>query len=253
MLPLESLYQGRVLNLAHRGAKEVTPENTLPAFERALEMGAHGIELDVQLTFDDVPVIMHNFKLDETTDGEGTIPEHTLEQLKAFDAGAHFGEEFAGTEIPTLAEVLEAFPEAIVNVELKSLTLNDTGLERAVIDVVREHQAEGRVIVSSFNPFCLRRMSNLASDLPLGQLNDPELPFLLRKGVTLWRVKRQAIHPYYTMVDQKFVNAAHNKGRRVNAWTVNESDEMRRLIDLGVDGVITDRPDVLHSVLNEMS
>jgi glycerophosphoryl diester phosphodiesterase len=87
----------------------------------------------------------------------------------------------------------------------------------------------------------------------LGQLNDPELPFMLRKGLMLWRVKRQAVHPYHTMVNQKFVASAHSKGRRVNAWTVNEPDEMRRLIGLGVDGIITDRPDVLHGILNEMS
>ncbi|MBN1284783.1 MAG: glycerophosphodiester phosphodiesterase [Anaerolineae bacterium] len=249
MLPLESLYQGRTLNLAHRGAREAAPENTLPAFERALELGADGFELDVHITFDDVPIVMHNFTLDETTDGEGHITGYTLEQIKAFDAGSHFAAEFAGTPIPTLAEALDAFPEAIVNIELKSLSLEDTGLERAVIDVVRQHSAEKRVILSSFNPTCLRRVRKRAPDLPIGHLTAGDLPIAMRQGWLLFGVKREAVHPHYEMVDERFVAAAHRKQRRVNVWTVNEPEDMKRMLELGVDAIITDVPDVFKAVL----
>lgn len=253
MLPLETLYQGRVLNLAHRGARETAPENTLPAFERALEMGADGFELDVHLTYDDVPVVIHDFDLSKTTDSEGSSTEYTLEQIREVDAGSHFSAEFAGTPIPTLGEVFEAFPEAIVDIELKSLTFENTGLERAVFDVIREHGAEARIIISSFNPLCLRRMRKLAPELPIGQLNDPDLPFLLRKGLLLWRVKRQALHPYYTMVNAALVASAHRKNRRVNVWGAKEPDDLKRLLELGVDGFITDRPDVLKSLIDAMA
>lgn len=251
MLPLESLYQGRILNLAHRGANKVAPENTLPAFERALEMGADGFELDVHITFDDVPVILHNFQLNETTDGEGYPSEYTLEQLKALDAGSHFGESFAGTPIPTLAEVFESFPEAIVNIELKSLSLENIGLERAVIDVIREHNAENRVLISSFNPTCLRRTRKQAPDLPIGQLTDPDLPFLIRKGWFLFGLKRQSIHPHYTMIDEDLMASARRKKWRVNTWTVNEPEDIQRTIALGVDAIITDVPDVLRAELDK--
>lgn len=249
MLPLEDLYQGRTLNLAHRGASAVAPENTMPAFQRALEMGADGFELDVQLTFDDVPVVMHNRRIDETTDGSGLPGEFTLEQLQAFDAGAHFDREYAGTRIPTLTEVLEAFPEAVVNAELKLFTTSDIGLERAVIDVIRAHDAEGRVIISSFNPFCLRRVRRLAPDVAIGHLTALDIGFVLRKGLFLWGVRREAIHPEFREVDEKYMAWARRKGYRVNTWTVNEADDMRRMLDLGVDAIITDRPDVLKSVM----
>lgn len=253
MLPLESLYQGRVLNLAHRGAREVAPENTLPAFARAIEMGADGFELDVQLTFDDVPILMHGRTLDDTTDGSGLPGEYTLEQIKASDAGARFDAAFAGVRIPTLAEVLEAFPTAIINVELKLFSTQDIGLERAVVDVIEQHHAEGRVIVSSFNPFCLRRVRRLAPNLPIGMLTAPDIGFVLRKGLLLLGVRREAIHPHYEEVDARYVAQAHRRGWRVNIWTVNEAEDMERMLDAGVDAIITDRPDRLKSILDERS
>ncbi len=250
MLALEAIYRGRTLNLAHRGAREAAPENTLPAFVRAVEMGADGVELDVHLTFDDVPICLHSFTLEETTDGTGYPSEFTLEQIKEFDAGMKFDAAFAGTPIPSLAEVFEAIPNAFVNVELKSLTFNDTGLERAVLDVIRAQGAEARVIISSFNPFCLRRMRKLAPDLPLGQLTDSDLPIVLRKGWLLFGIKRQAIHPHHTMVDARYMQAARKKNWRVNTWTVNEPEDMRRLLALGVDSIMTDRPDLLKTVMD---
>jgi glycerophosphoryl diester phosphodiesterase len=249
MLPLQDLYQGRTLKLAHRGARHAAPENTLPAFQRAVEMGADGFELDVQLTFDDVPVVMHGFDLKDVTDASGLTTEYTLEQIKELDAGAHFDAEFAGTQIPTLSEVLDAFPEQIVDVELKSLTPSDTGLERAVVEVIRKHRAEKRVIISSFNPFCLRRTRRLAPELPIGYLTDADLGLVLRKGWLLLGVKREAIHPNYTIVDEKFMAWARERNWRVNAWTVDEANDMKQLLALGVDAIITDRPDVLRAVL----
>lgn len=249
MLPLETIYQGRTLNLAHRGAREVAPENTLPAFQRAVEMGADGFELDVQLTFDDVPILLHGIKLDDTTSGSGLPGEYTLEKIKELDAGAHFDHEFAGVKIPTLSEVFEAFPNVIYNVELKLFSTGDIGLERATLDVIREHGMEERVIISSFNPFCLRRVRKLAPDVAIGVLTAPDVGFVLRKGLLLFGVRREAIHPYYTEIDAAYMAWARRKNWRVNTWTVNEIDDMKRLLDLGVDAIITDRPDVLRSVM----
>ena len=167
----------RTLNIAHRGASSAAPPNTLAAFEKAVELGADGIEFDVHLSADGVPVVIHDFTVDGTTDGSGRVAEMTLAQLEQLDAGSSFDPAFAGERIPTLVQVLETCGNRLLlNIELKDLSLRDSGLERAVIAQVEQRGLGNRVILSSFNPFSLRRAKKIAPRIPVGLLYAPNLP-----------------------------------------------------------------------------
>lgn len=238
------------LNIAHRGASAAAPPNTLAAFEKAIELGADGIEFDVHLSADGVPVIIHDFAVDTTTDGSGRVADLTLAQLKRLDAGIRFAPAFAGEHIPTLEEVLEAVGNRLLlNVELKTTSLRDNGLEQAVIAQVRQHNLDNRVLFSSFNPFSLRRAKRIAPHIPAGLLYAPDLPLYLRRAWLAFLVPHEARHPHYKMVDAHYMAWAGRRGYRVNTWTVDDPAEMRRLIGLGVDGIITNVPNLLASIL----
>jgi glycerophosphoryl diester phosphodiesterase len=241
---------GRTLNIAHRGASRVAPPNTLAAFEKALELGADGVELDVQFSADGVPIVIHDFTVDGTTDGSGRVAEMRLAQLKQLDAGSCFDPAFAGERIPTLEEVLEAVGgRLLLDIELKDFSLRGSGLEQAVVAQVEQHGLENRVLFSSFNPFSLRRVKRVAPHIPVGLLYSPRLSLPLRRAWLAPLVSHEARHPEHTMVDSRYMAWARRRGYHVNTWTVYDPDEMRRLIGLGVDGIITPVPDVLRSVL----
>jgi glycerophosphoryl diester phosphodiesterase len=240
----------RALNIAHRGASAVAPANTLAAFSKAVELGADGIEFDVHLSADGVPVVIHDSAVDATTDGSGQVAEIDLAQLKQLDAGAYFDPAYAGERIPTLEEVLQAFGDRLLlNIELKSTSPRDNGLERAVLALVKQYKLENRVLLSSFNPFSLRRAKRIAPHVYVGLLYAPDLPIFLSRAWLAFLFPHEARHPKHTMVDAGYMRWAHRRGYRVNTWTVDDPDEMRRLIGLGVDGIITNVPDVLRDVL----
>ena len=160
--PVESFYLDRPLNFAHRGASYEAPENTLAAFLLAAELGADGIEFDVQLSADGQAVVIHDFNLEKTTDGQGPVALKTLDELKELDAGAWFDPIFAGQRIPTLQEVIDAVGQRLLlNVELKTFSLRDDGLAAAVVRTIEDHHLLDRVIVSSFNPLAVRRVKQL--------------------------------------------------------------------------------------------
>ncbi len=240
----------RPLIIAHRGASAVAPQNTLAAFRKAAELGADGVELDVHLSSDGVPVVMHNFDLDETTDGTGRITDKAWAELKELDAGSKFAPEFAGERIPTLAEVLEALEgKLLVNIELKDISPSGVGLEAPVAEVVRAHGMEKKVLFSSFNPFTLRRIRPRARDIPSGLLYAHDLPIHFRRAWLAPFTPHEARHPDAEMVDESLVKWCRARRLRLNVWTVNDPGEMKRLATLGVDGIITDVPDVLGAVL----
>lgn len=240
------------LNIAHRGASAEAPPNTLAAFRRAMELGADGVELDVRLSADGVPVVIHDATVDRTTDGTGRVADLSLAALKELDAGSWFDPVFAGERIPTLEEVFEAIgATGLINVELKALPGEERGLEPAVVTLVRQHNLTDRVLFSSFNPFTLRRTRRLAPDIPLGFLYDAShLSRMARAAAALMpRLRPEALHPNWHLVSRALVDRAHRRGRKVIAWTVNDPRHMRRLVGLGVDGIITDYPDRLGEVL----
>jgi glycerophosphoryl diester phosphodiesterase len=240
----------RPLNVGHRGASAAAPQNTLAAFRKAIELGADGVELDAQLSADGVVVVIHDFVVETTTDGAGRVADKTLAELKALDAGSRFSSEFAGERIPTLAQVFEAIQgKLLVNVELKDFDSFGGKLEAPVLEVVRQRAMEKRVLFSSFNPFVLRAIKRLAPDIPAGLLYREDMPIHLRRAWLAPFIPHQARHPHFPMVTEATVQWCHARGLRVNTWTVDEPTEMRRLVALRVDGIITNKPDVLREVL----
>ena len=250
---LDYIYRGRLLNIGHRGARAAAPENTLAAFRLAVDMGADGVELDVMLSKDGALVIHHDYKLGRTEDGKGKVRNHTLTQLKRLDAGSWKDAQFAGERIPTLAEVFHVLDrQVVVNVELKTQAWGADGLEEAVVAEIKRSHMVDMVVISSFNPFSLLRIRDLAPTLPIGLLYAPDLPPHLSRAWLRPLVRPDALHPRHDMVTPRFVTWAKKRGYRINTWTVNEPDEMRRLVRLGVDAIISDVPDVLGQVLQEM-
>ncbi len=237
------------LVIAHRGASAYAPENTLAAFNLAFDMGADGVELDVTLSKDGVPVVIHDDTVDRTTNGHGHIKTMTLAEIQQLDASHKF-DAYRGEKIPTLEQVLRAIgTRGIVNIELKSTTLQSDGVEAATLAVIEETGATERVLISSFNPFALYRMAQLDPRLPRGLLFAPDLPIYLRRAWLRPLARPGALHPKSSMIDAAFVRWARRQGYRINTWTVDDPDEMRRLIALGVDGIISNKPDLLRQIV----
>jgi glycerophosphoryl diester phosphodiesterase len=229
----------RPLIVAHRGASAYAPENTLAAFERAAELGADGIELDVQLSKDGRLVIIHDFDTARTTNGQGKVSDLTLAELQSFDAGE-------GQKIPTLDELFEMLgPRLLYNIEIKYFGWRDRGVETAVADRIAAYQLENHVLVSSFNPLAVRRARRqLPRSVPVALLRGTGL---LKYGY--WLADGEADHPHYSLVDEAYMVWAKKRGYRTNVWTVDDPAEAQRLARLGVNGIITNKPDLLRESL----
>jgi glycerophosphoryl diester phosphodiesterase len=239
------------LSLGHRGASAVAPANTLAAFRLALELGADGFELDVQLTADDELVVIHDYSVDHTTNGFGLVRQKTLAEVKTLDAGVRFAPRFVGERIPTLREVFTmAGKGPFINVEIKTASPRGNGLEPRLIALIREFGLGGRLVVSSFNPFALWRMRRLAPDLKLALLYADDLPGYLRDRWLAFLSRPNALNPKYTLATADHVRWAQVHGYGIYVWTVDDEAEMRRLAALGVTGIISNKPDVLKRVLS---
>lgn len=245
---LDYFYPHPISVFGHRGARAYAPMNTIPSFELALAQGAHGVELDVRLTRDGVPVILHDERIDATTNGEGPVGAFTLAELQSLDAGSWFNESFKGVHVPTLDEVFETIgSRTLINVEIKAESALSNGVEAKTADAIRRHNLTRRVLVSSFNPLTLRRFRSLMPEVPIGYLHEPNTPFFLPH--LLSGFPHEARHPHFTLIDAKYMGWAKRQGYRVNTWTVNDPARAVELCDLGVDCMITDTPDVILAAL----
>ena len=242
----EAYSTGRTLVFGHRGAMAGAPMNTLAAFQLAVEQGADGIELDVHLSKDGQIVVLHDFAVDATTNGQGDITDMTLSELKQLDAGLWFSAEFAGERIPTLDEVFEGFAHKLYfNVELKSRFDERHALEAAVADCIRRHKLTEQTIVSSFDARLLQRFRAVCPEVMMGYLHGPDISPIMNE------VPHEARHPWHDFIDEAYMRWARDAGYLVNAWTVNDFDRARALRDLGVNGIITDSPADAISALNK--
>jgi glycerophosphoryl diester phosphodiesterase len=225
--------------IAHRGDKMHAPENTLAAFRMAAEKGADAIELDVQLTADGQVVVIHDQTVDRTTNGTGRVSRIPLAALRELDAGAWFSEKFRGERIPTLDEVFETFGKnGYMNVELKNFATPCDNLVSKVVHLVRKHGVQDRTLLSSFLTHNLRKARSLQSDVPRGFLIKPG--FLGFWGRTFgWCTDYFALHPNMTEVNYRLIARVHAKGKRVNVWTVDTEEDLKRMVGFGVDAIIT--------------
>ena len=231
-----------MLILGHRGARGHAPENTMASFQAALDMGADGIELDVQMTKDGKVVVCHDHSLERTSNGSGWLVEHTREELRALDFGSWFSPQFAGEKIPTLREVLQwaAPTRLIVNVEIKNGPVIYEGIEEKVSALIRECRMVDRVIVSSFYHPSLLKMKQLDPLIKTGLLyaSRPVDPWLqLRVTDT------DNLHPLWHYVDAAWASGTRPHGAKIFTWTINELRDWEHIKNLGVDGIMTDYPD----------
>lgn len=235
--------------IAHRGSNKVAPQNTLAAFRQAVAEGTDGFETDVHLTKDGKLVICHNYTVDDTSDGRGDITSYTLEELKRFDFGSYFSAEYAGTQLPTLEEFLElAAPSSgeIINIELKRPKNNSVEIVGKTVNMIKQYGVLDRVIISSFDSRLLKAVKNFEPRCKTGFLY-PTLdfathPFEVIPFLTAKRIGADYIHPYAPCVTKGIVKQAHRMGIKVNVWTVNDEATVKKLVNLGVDGIITDCP-----------
>lgn len=244
--------------IAHRGASGTHPENTLAAFRAAALAGAEMIELDLQLSADGVPVVIHDSTLERTTDARGPVAGRTAIQLAALDAGHRFSPDRrrsfpfrqAGLGVPQLREVLESLPGVRFTLEIKT---PDPKLDRPLGELLESARARDRVLLAAMEGDVVRRVRKSFPDLPTNFARD-EVAAFLRGGAVPRGANALQVPPQEKLrriVTGPFVTAAHAAGLEVHVWTVNAPDAMRRFLNLGVDGIMTDFPDRLLAVYRE--
>jgi glycerophosphoryl diester phosphodiesterase len=244
------------LNIAHRGGGGEAPENTLAAFELALRQGADGIELDVHLSSDGMPVVIHDPRLGRTTSGQGWVSEHRAHALRRLDAGSWFNrrypekarQRYVGAKIPLLSEVLTWVRQhkMLVLVEIKGGRSTYLQIEAKVLDEIERAGIRRLATIVSFDLATLRRVRELDSHLSLGL-------DVSRSLLALRRIKSlagKAILPHWAIASRRFIRRAHEHGLRVFTWTVDQPMRMERMIADGVDGIITNYPIRLAAVLS---
>ena len=230
--------------IAHRGASSYAPENTLAAFDLALEMGVRHIELDVDVTSDGHVVVIHDNNVDRTTDGSGPVTSHTLEALRGFDAGSWFGAQFAGERIPTFDEVLARYKgRAHVHTEIKG---HSPSLSQRTADLIRRHGMEGQVTITSFQDVRLEEMHGYAPELPRGwlvrEVTDAVIARARRMGLT-------QLCPRANTVTSELVRRLHAEGFVARAWDVKTDELMQQVVQAGADGMTVNFPDKLVAYL----
>lgn len=252
--------------MAHRGGEGQWPSNTLYAFEKSVVLGAEALEMDVHSTRDGVLVVRHDPVVETTTNGQGAIRDLTLAEIKKLDAGYTWtndgGKTFPfrglGITIPTFEEILQAFPHLLINIDIKP---REPQVVDAFCKLLRDHQRLELVRVGSFHDRQLQRFRQLCPEVATaaGVMETRIFYFLNLAGLAgLYHPRAQAFQvPEFSgrlhVVTPGFIRAAHAQGIEVHVWTVDEIEDMRRLIEWGVDGLITDFPERLKQVLSGAS
>ena len=241
-----------VLLFGHRGYSALAPENTLAAFQLLVDRGIPGAELDAQLSRDGVPVVVHDFDLKRTTGLAARVRDVEASAIRGLDAGRWFSPEFRGEKVPLLEEVLARFGRRLYfDVELKWDRRAGNGLEERVIGLIRRHGLEERCLLSSFNPFCILRARRLAPELPTAHIwyRGRELPFILRHGEAALLAPGPLAKPEGARIRAWNAALLRRLGGRLVAWGVEEPEEARRLVRLGVRGLISNDPGRLRGAL----
>ncbi len=233
-----------ILNIAHRGYSGKFEENTMIAFEKAIEYRADGIETDVQLSKDKIPVLIHDETLERTTDGKGYVKDYTLAELKKFKTKS-------GKEMPTLKEFFELVADSnlkILNLELKNSIFPYEGLEEKVLEMIYEYDIQERIIISSFNHLSLVKMRELDKEIKLGALTSSTLANVPKY---LKDIAVECYHPCFpSILNEEYVKEMQEAGIEINPYTVNEEEHMKMVIKLNTDSIITNEVERLYNLLN---
>jgi glycerophosphoryl diester phosphodiesterase len=236
--------------IAHRGASGWAPENTLPAFQKAVELEADMIEFDIQFSADRHIVVIHDRTVDRTTNGIGKVSEKSFAELRQLDAGVWFAPNFAGTRIPTLREVLSTISGSIqLNIELKHFDPENNLFEQDVAAIATEFDLLHRAIFAARHPESIKRLKELLPGincvlLQKERTEDEYVEALLKLNLKMAQIRRRSMN-------QAFINRLHEYKILVNLFYADEAEEMREFITMGIDGILTNYPDRLRKVIHD--
>lgn len=268
--PDSAYYNGidRPLVIAHQGGDGIWPGNTLYAFEKSVETGADILEMDAHITSDGHIVLMHDEEVDRTSDGTGLIEDLTLEELKQLDAaygwtnddGQTFPYRGQGIQVPTLDELFQRFPEMRYVIEIK---LTENPIDKPLCDLIRQHNMQDNVMIASFHDEAMQNFRQVCPEVATSASRGEVTAFVLLGKVFLSGFiipEYESIQPPYDpeesmnipIMTRRFIREAHAKNIAVEPWTVDNPELMKQYIEWGVDGIITDRPDLMIKVLEEM-
>lgn len=250
------------LVIAHQGGGDLWPGNTMFAFQNAANLGVDVLEMDLHITADGALVIIHDETVDRTTDGTGEVESMTLDELKQLDAGydwslddgASYPFRGQGITIPTLEEVFTAFPDYRMTIEIKK---TNTSMSKPFCDMIRKHNMQDKVLVASFHDERLKEFRTECPEVATSSAKNETTAFVLLTKVFLGDFYSPRFYSLQvpeesggiTVMTESFVRAAHARNLAVEPWTINDKDTMRKFITWGVDGIITDRPDLMLEVL----
>jgi glycerophosphoryl diester phosphodiesterase len=235
--------------IAHRGASGQAPENTLAAFERAVQLGARFIETDLHLTRDAQFVAIHDSTLERTTNGRGSVRDFTLAELRRLDAGLWFDREYMGQRIPTLEEVLDFARKNDVIFYLEVKYDAAWGMHHSLMAALQKAENVARTIVLSFDQTTLAALRRVDPSVMMGFLADEPGTDYVKDALELGA---RQLCPKASLVTQELVERAHGADLQVATWTVDDAEEMRKVIATGVDGIMTNFPDRLRAVIEDM-
>jgi len=254
--------QEGVMVIAHQGGEGLRPSNTMASFSHAVELGVDVLEMDIHSTLDGIIVVIHDDTVDRTTDGSGSVQEMTLDALKELDAGYYWTDDKGATypfrgqgiTIPTLEELLVAFPQMRMNIEIKQET---PSIVRPFCQLLRDHNMTEKVLVASFHETTIKEFRSECPGIATSMVeSEIRLLYVLSRVFlgAIFRAPAEAIQvPEYSgdlhIVTEQFVDATHAHNVNFHVWTVNEAADMRRVLSAGIDGIITDRPDRLLELL----
>lgn len=245
--------------IAHRGANLFAPQNTIPAFKKALELGSDGLETDVHITKDGNAVICHNYSIDETSNGRGNISDRTLKELKSHDFGRYFSRKFKDTPLPSLDEFLEICKTdslKIMNIELKHPRTKNSPIVEKTLEAVKKHNLLDKLLISSFDQKLLIRAKEIEPECKTAYLypypDSAVKCFFVPPYSLIKKIGADAVHPHQFFVNKSMVDKFHSMGVKVNAWTINTEEQIEKMFRCGIDGYITDSPADTREILEQL-
>ncbi|MCM3046768.1 glycerophosphodiester phosphodiesterase [Bacillus altitudinis] len=228
--------------IAHRGSSSAAPENTIAAFDVAVEQGADYIELDVQMTMDQHVVVIHDDTVERTTNGNGLVKSYTLDQLKKLDAGSWFDQQYTNERIPTLQEILERYSQRIgILIEIKH-PKRQIGIEKAVARIINRFAYSRHIIIQSFDVHALQRIKALAPSLRTALIIKPDAFKLTKRKLTTYSSFANCLNMKKTMINRWWIDRIHTFEMDVFIWTVKDQKTADRIKKYPIDGVVTDNP-----------
>jgi glycerophosphoryl diester phosphodiesterase len=258
----------RPLVIAHQGGDGIWPGDTMIAFENAVKIGADVLEMDAHITRDGKIVLMHDEKVDRTTDGTGLIEDKTLVELKQLDAAYKWSNDGdktfpfrgQGVQVPTLEELFQKFPQMRYVIEIK---LTENPIDKPLCDLIRKYNMQDKVVIASFHDEAMQRFREACPEVATSASRGEVTKFVLLEKVFLSGLllpKYESLQPPYNpkesmnipIMTRRFIREAHAKNLAVEPWTVDDPKLMKQYIEWGVDGIMTDRPDLMVEVLKEM-